>query len=118
MMHVEVGSTTVCVHLTTPRLATAQNVQGDMLVDYLSPVTALLLAYYFTNNIAFEFGAPFRTAGTVIGGAAFFAQLQQKLFRNLFAQIGPEVVCDFFCIMAERYWGMGEKADICKSTLA
>ena len=91
--------------------ASPQDVQGDMLVDYLSPITALLLAFYFTNNTAFTFGDAFRKPGTVVGGTAFFDQLQQKLYMNLLAQIGPEILCDLACIATERFYGMGEKAD-------
>ena len=82
-----------------------------MLVDYLSPITALLLAYYFTSNIAFSFGDPFRTAGIVVGGSQFYDNLQHVLWMNLLAQVGPEIICDFLCIVAERYWWMGEEAD-------
>ncbi len=63
------------------------------------------------GNIAFSFGEPFRTEGIVVGGDAFYANLQHKLFMNLLAQLIPEIVCDFVCIAIERYFWMGEHAD-------
>lgn len=82
-----------------------------MVVDYLSPITGTLLAYYFAPNTAFAFSKPFYTAGVVVGSATFVANLQNLLLMNLFAQIGPEIVCDFACIIAERNWGFGKLAD-------
>ena len=88
-----------------------QNTQGDMIVDYVSPAMASLLAYFFAANSAFGFGKPFWTPGTTVGGPAFAARLQSLLLLNFLAQVGPEIVCDLICIMAERYWGFGELAD-------
>ena len=91
--------------------ARQQNTQGDMIVDYVSPAVASLLAYFFAANSAFDFGKPFWTPGITIGGPAFATGLQNLLLLNFLAQVGPEIVCDFICIMAERYWGFGELAD-------
>ena len=82
-----------------------------MIVDYVSPVVASLVAYFFAANTAYRFGQPFWTPGTIIGGPAFVNWLQSLLLLNLLAQVGPEIVCDFICILAERYWGFGELAD-------
>ena len=87
------------------------------MVDYLSPVTASLLAFYFTSNSGFSFGDPFRTVGTVVGGSAFFSALQYKLFLNLLAQIVPEIFFDIICIAAERSYGYGKFADEYWNTL-
>ena len=88
-----------------------QNAQGDMIVDYISPATASFLAYFFVANPAFTFGEPFRTPGTIVGGPAFVASLQSRILINLLAQVGPEVVCDYVCVLVERYWGFGELVD-------
>ena len=88
-----------------------QNVCGDMLVEYISPITALLLALFFAGNIGFSFGEPFRNKGIVVGGETFYVNLQHKLFMNFLAQFGPEIVSDIVCIAAERYFWMGEEAD-------
>ena len=82
-----------------------------MVVDYISPAVASLLAYFFVGNTAFRFGEPFRAPGTVVGGPVFVDGLESLLLLNLLAQVGPEIVCDFICILAERYWGFGELAD-------
>ena len=50
-------------------------------------------------------------AGTVAGGRSFYAVIQSRLFMNLLAQLGPEIVSDFVCIATERYFWMGEEAD-------
>ena len=91
--------------------APQQNINGDMIVDYLSPITATLLVYYFATNTAFAFADPFRTAGTVVGSPSFVADLQYKLLLNLAAQIGPEILCDYLCIVIERCYGFDELLD-------
>ena len=82
-----------------------------MVVEFLSATTATALAYFFATNTAFSFGKPFHTAGAVVGSQAFVDDLQYRLGMNLLAQIGPEIVCDFICIAAERFWGFGKLAD-------
>ena len=82
-----------------------------MIVDYLSPMIASTLAYCYVGNVAFSFGDPFRTPGTIVGGPSFVANIESLILFNLLAQIGPEVICDFLCIFVERYWGFGELAD-------
>ena len=98
-------------HITHKLYASQQNINGDMIVDYVSPVTATLLVYYFATNTAFSFADPFRTAGTVVGSPAFVENLQYQLLLNLAAQIGPEIVCDFVCIVIERLYGFDELLD-------
>ena len=78
-----------------------------MIVEYISPITALLLALFFAGNIGFSFGEPVRKKGVVVGGETFYADLQHKLFMNLLAQFGPEIVSDFVCIATERFFWMG-----------
>ena len=82
-----------------------------MLVEYLSPWIALLLTWFFSTNSAFTFADPFRAAGTVAGGTAFVNALQSKLLLNFAAQVGPEIIADYFCIMVERYYWLGPLMD-------
>ena len=82
-----------------------------MVVDYVSPITASLIAYYFATNSAFSFADPFRTAGTVLGSPVFVEELQYRLLLNLAAQVGPQILCDFVCIVIERCFGFDELLD-------